>query len=82
MSQWKHHRARVAALSRDRAPDDPELVAARQALADARRAEAADLRAQRLAKAIRETVDGAPPLTDEQRARLAALLHTPAGSTR
>ncbi len=75
-----HHRARVAALSRDRAPDDPELVAARQALADARRAEAADLRAQRLAKAIRETVNAAPPLSIEQRRELASLLHTPGGT--
>jgi hypothetical protein len=29
----RHHRARVAALSRDRAPDDTELTAARQGLA-------------------------------------------------
>jgi hypothetical protein len=33
---WTHHRARVAALSRDRAPDDPELLAARRDLAEAR----------------------------------------------
>ena len=78
MPQWRHHRARVAALSRDRAPDDPELVAARQALADARRDP--DLRTERLAKAIRETVDAAPPLTDEQRRELAALLHKPGAS--
>ncbi len=31
--EWTHHRARVAALSRDRAPDDPDLRAARAALA-------------------------------------------------
>ncbi len=68
---WTVERARVAALSRDRAPDDPELL-------DARR----NLRAERLAAAIRETVDAAPPLTDDQRARLAALLHAPAGSAR
>ncbi|SET33105.1 hypothetical protein [Geodermatophilus poikilotrophus] len=68
---WTHHRARVAALSRDRASDDPELL-------DARRR----LRAERLAKAIRETVDAAPPLTDPQRRELAALLHDPAGGTR
>jgi hypothetical protein len=80
MPSWTHHRARYAALSRDRAPDDPELVAARQALAEARQDPA--LRAERLAKAIRETVDAAPPLSDEQRTRLAALLNTPAGSTR
>jgi hypothetical protein len=63
--------ARVAALSRDRAPDDPELL-------DARR----NLRAERLALAIRETVDAAPPLSDEQRTRLAALLRNPAGGPR
>jgi hypothetical protein len=68
---WTAERARVASLSRSRRADDPDLANARR-----------DLRAERLAKAIRETVDGAPPLTDEQRARLAALLHTPAGSTR
>ncbi len=81
-SSWTHHRARVAALSRDRAPDDPELVAAREALADARRRASTVLRAERLAKAINKTVAEAPPLTDEQRARLAALLHTSAGSAR
>lgn len=58
-----HHRARIAGLSRDRAPDDPELV-------DARR----DLRAQKLADHIARAVSEAPPLTDEQRARLAGLL--------
>jgi hypothetical protein len=76
MPSWTHHRARYAALSRDRAPDDPELVAARQALADARRDP--DLRTERLAEAIRKAVDAAPPLTDAQRRELAALLHAPA----
>ncbi len=66
---WTHHRAKVAALSRDRAPDDPELL-------DARR----KLRAERLAHAIRETVEAAPPLTDAQRRELAVLLHNPGGS--
>lgn len=32
---WTQHRARVAALSRDRASDDPELVEARNQLAEA-----------------------------------------------
>lgn len=32
---WTHHRARVAALTRDRADDDPELVEARHQLAEA-----------------------------------------------
>ncbi len=58
-----HHRARVASLSRDRAADDPELTAAR-----------AELRAATLAAHVARVVDQAPPLTDEQRARIAALL--------
>ncbi len=66
MPQWTHHRARVAALSRDRAADDPDLL-------DARR----DLRAARLEEYIRTTVDAAPALTDAQRDRLALLLHRP-----
>jgi hypothetical protein len=68
---WTVERARVAALSRDRAPDDPELLNARR-----------NLRAERLALAICKAVDAAPPLSDEQRTRLAALLHNPAGRTR
>lgn len=61
---WKNERARVASLSRSRAADDPDLV-------DAYR----NLRAERLADYINKVVGGAPPLTDEQRTRLAALLH-------
>lgn len=60
---WTVERARHAALSRRRSPDDPELIAARR-----------DLKAARLADHIRKLVDEAPPLTDEQRAQLAALL--------
>jgi hypothetical protein len=63
MSDWTHRRARVAALSRDRAADDPDLL-------DARR----DLRAARLEDYIRKLVDCAPPLTPDQRDRLAVLL--------
>jgi len=58
-----HYRGRVAGLSRDRLPDDPELL-------DAKR----NLRAENLAVHIAELVDAAPPLTAEQRDRLAALL--------
>ena len=36
MSTWTHHRARVASLSRDREPDDPELLEARRELQAAR----------------------------------------------
>ncbi len=65
MPQWTHHRARVAALSRDRAVNDPDLLEARR-----------DLRAARLEEYIARTVAAAPPLTDEQRSRLALLLRT------
>lgn len=56
-------RARIAALSRSREADDPELL-------DARR----DLRTAQLEAHIRKVVDGAPPLTTEQRQRLALIL--------
>lgn len=58
-----HPRARVAALSRSRSADDPDLL-------DARR----DLHEARLAAYITATVDAAPPLTSDQRDRLALLL--------
>lgn len=58
-----HQRARVAALTRGRAPDDPDLIDARQLLKEAR-----------LEDYIRRTVAAAPPLSDEQRDRLAILL--------
>ncbi len=63
MSTWTHERARVASLSRSRTPDDPDLVAARR-----------DLRAARAEDYIRKLVDAAPPLSDDQRDRLALLL--------
>lgn len=63
MSTWTSERARVASLSRSREPTDPDLV-------DARR----NLRAARLEDYIRKVVDAAPPLTAEQRSRLAVLL--------
>lgn len=61
---WTHERAKIAALSRSRKPDDPELVAARRNLA-------AELRVEH----IRKLVDAAPPLTNEQRGRIAAILN-------
>lgn len=63
MSTWTHHRARVASLSRSRADDDPDLVAARR-----------NLKAERLADYIERTVDAAPMLDAAQRDRLALLL--------
>lgn len=60
---WPTERARVAALSRSRDANDPDLKAARR-----------DLRAAKLEEHIQKVVDEAPPLTDEQRVRLAGLL--------
>lgn len=60
---WTHERARIASLTRSRAVDDPELVDARRNLA-----------AEKLAEHVRRVVDAAPPLTPEQRDRIAALL--------
>lgn len=62
MSEWNIYRARAAALSRSRRPDDPELLAAKRALLTAR-----------LPDHVQAAIDEAPPLTDEQRAKLAAL---------
>jgi hypothetical protein len=63
MPTWTHHRARVASLSRDRAANDPELLA-----------EKLNLRAERLAQHVARVVSEAPPLSPEQRDRIAALL--------
>ena len=64
-------RARMAsaAARAARRPDDSEAVTAAQ---DARR----DYFAVALEDYIRRTVDAAPPLTDDQRARIASLLNT------
>lgn len=58
-----HLRGKVAALSRSRTDNDPELRDARRALA----AESLAERASRIAAA-------APPLTEAQRDRIAAIL--------
>lgn len=63
LTDWRSPRARIGALSRSRTADDPDLVNARR-----------DLKAARLAAYIKKVVDDAPPLTDEQRDRLAVLL--------
>ena len=57
------HSGKLNALKRYRAPGDPAVLEAERAL-----------REERLAKYIRELVDIAPPLTSEQRDRLATLL--------
>lgn len=58
-----HYRAQVASLTRSRPTDDPDLLTARR-----------NLRAERLAEHITASVEQAPPLTAEQRERLAGLL--------
>jgi hypothetical protein len=63
MSTKFHERARVASLSRSRTPDDPELVAARRNLA-----------ALAIEDYVLKVVAEAPPLTAEQRDRIAAIL--------
>ena len=65
---WTTDRARVASLTRSRPADDPELVAAREAL-----------KASAVEKYIRKVVADAPPLTPEQRDRLSVLLSAPGG---
>lgn len=68
---WTSERARLAALTRHRPADDP-------ALHDAAR----DLAALRLEEHIRRVVDTAPPLTEEQAAKLRALLPPPRATGR
>lgn len=63
MTTWTSERARVASLSRSRSTDDPELIEARR-----------NLKAERLADYVARVVAEAPPLTDAQRDRIAALL--------
>jgi len=63
VSNWQSKRAKVAALERHH-PTNTE------AIAEARR----DLRAERLADRIAQDVATWPPLTPEQRDRLAVLL--------
>jgi hypothetical protein len=61
---YRSRRARLAATSRHH-PDRPELTV------DDRRY----FKAAAAERYVRELVDTFPPLTDQQRARLAALLH-------
>ena len=68
--QSRQHRARIAALTRSRPADDPELIAARR-----------DHAASRLEDHILHTLAAAPPLTPEQRDRLAYLIRGGEGPT-
>ena len=65
----RHERARVAHAVRFHGPDAPQTT-------DARR----DLAAANLAAYIRHVVDQSPPLTPEQRDRLALLLRGPSNT--
>jgi len=58
-----HERGRVAALSRSRSADDSELVDAKRSLAE-----------KKIAAYVEKVLAQAPPLTDEQRTKLADLL--------
>ena len=63
-----HHRASIGALTRairagERLPDDPALVDAKRGLAEAK-----------ISDYIEKVLAQAPPLTDEQRIRLAEML--------
>lgn len=60
---FREQRGRLAILTRHRGPDAPEVAAARR-----------DLAAQKLEDHVRAIVAQAPPLTDEQRTRIARLL--------
>lgn len=64
-----HYRAKIGALSRSRSNDDPELIEAKRGLIEA---QAADY--------IERVLATAPPLTDEQKQRLAEQFR-PVGAT-
>ena len=58
----RRERARIASLSRSRDVDDPDLIEARR-----------NLRAATLESHVLRVLNEAPPLTDDQRRRLAGL---------
>ncbi len=60
---WQSKRARIARLSKDLPRDHPDLQQLRT-----------ELRTQRTADYIRTVLAAAPPLSDEQRTKLAELL--------
>lgn len=66
---WTQDRARVAALSRSRRADDPELVNARRSL-----------KATRLEDYVSRVVSEAPQMTAEQLDRVAVLLRPGGGA--
>ena len=68
LMSWTTERARVASLTRSRPADDPDLITAR-----------VNLKAARLEDHITKLVADWPPLTPEQRDRIASLLRPIAG---
>lgn len=64
-TSWSHHRARIAALTRSRPQDDPELLDERRKLTEAN-----------LQREIERAVAAWPPLTQSQRSRLRSLLES------
>lgn len=62
-AESRSHHARYASLTRSRRSDDPELL-------DARRA----LRTVQLTMHVQRELDAFPPMTEEQKAKVAALL--------
>lgn len=69
-SPRRHLSAAIAAIERHNGPDDPRITGLR-----------AELVIEGLAEHIRKIVDAAPPPTDGQRLRLAAILCNPAGGS-
>jgi hypothetical protein len=67
---WQTERARIAGLSSrpNRPADDPQIVEARR-----------NLKALRLEEHVKKVLADAPPLSDEQRNRIAALLRIGGG---
>lgn len=67
---WQAERARIAGLSSrpNRPADDPQIVEARR-----------NLKALRLEEHVKKVLADAPPLSDEQRNRIAALLRIGGG---
>lgn len=69
-TSWRTERARIAGMSSrpNRPPDDPDLIEARR-----------NLRALRLEEHVQKVLAEAPPLSEEQRNHIAALLRVGGG---
>lgn len=59
---WRAERARIAALTRSRPSDDPDLIEARRRM-----------RAARAAVALHQAIAAEPPFTVDERRQLAAI---------